>query len=110
MVELFPSPSGEAKAAHEQQRMLRTIGLTLGATAAGIAAAVMVPDLVVRMTGIPLPGWMFIRQVRAWPSGGKSVLCRRASSRLTPQPTHAQDVLVNCGTVIALFLISSFYR
>ena len=74
MVELFPSPSGEAKAAHEQQRMLRTIGLTLGATAAGIAAAVMVPDLVVRLTGIPLPGWMFIRQVRAWRRRGG---CRR---------------------------------
>lgn len=83
MVALFPSPSErEAKTAHEGKRMLRTIGLTLGACAAGIAAAVAVPSAFVQLLGIPLPGWIFIRQ----------------------------DALVNVATALALFLISSFTR
>ena len=83
MVALFPSPSErEAKTAHEGKRMLRTIGLPLGACAAGIAAAVAVPSAFVQLLGIPLPGWIFIRQ----------------------------DALVNVATALALFLISSFTR
>jgi hypothetical protein len=83
MVSLFPSPSErEAKNAHEQKRMARTMGLTLGATAAGIFLAVALPSAAVQALGLPLPGWVFLRQ----------------------------DMLVNCASAAVLFVITSFYR
>ena len=83
MVALFPSPADrDAAKAHEVKRMARTIGLVLGAIAAGIVAVVALPMVVSSTLALPLPAWVLTRQ----------------------------EALVNVATCAAMAIIASFYR
>ena len=83
MVELFPSPADrDAAKTHEVKRMLRTIGLVLGAIAAGILLVVAAPVTISGVTGLPMPAWVLLRQ----------------------------EALVNVATCAMMALIASFYR
>ena len=83
MLALFPSPTErEAKVKHEAARMLRTIGLVLGALSAAIFLVVGLPTLAGGTLSLPLPAWLFIRQ----------------------------EMLVNVSTILSLFVITSFFR
>lgn len=83
LVALLPSPEDrDAKVQHEAKRMMRTIGLVLGALSAGILLSVGLPTLVASIGNLALPGWLFTRQ----------------------------ELLVNLSTVLGMALIASYYR
>ncbi len=83
MVELFPSPPDrDAAKTHEVKRMMRTIGLVLGAITAGILAVVAAPLVISSTFGLPLPAWVLLRQ----------------------------EALVNVATCGAMAVIASYYR
>ena len=83
MVELFPSPPDrDAAKTHEVKRMGRTIGLVLGAIAAGIIAVVAAPLLLSSALALPLPAWVLVRQ----------------------------EALVNVATCAMMAIIASYYR
>ena len=83
MVDLFPSPPDrDAAKAHEVKRMLRTIGLVLGAISVGICAVVAAPTLVCSLGRLPMPAWVLLRQ----------------------------EALVNVATCFAMAVTASYFR
>jgi hypothetical protein len=80
---LLPLPTDpEKKKLHEGKRMLRTIGLVLGALSAGIAVAILLPAGVASVLGRELPAALALRE----------------------------EALVNVCSSAAMFLIACFFR
>ena len=82
LVLLLPSPEGETKNVFEGKRMLRVIGLVLGAIAAAIVVVTYLPTAVAQVTHSSLPSWVITKAEHG----------------------------VNIAACIALFIVASFYR